>query len=281
MPWPPHSAFASSERTESDDDSASYDSPSPKRPSTSSNPGHHIKPSTPKRKRSLNKASLPTMGSRDSSRAATPSALGLSPTSQLVSPVTDADLHGVERDLSSVSRDSSPTPRRPRKPRPKSRGERKSTLSKEYVVESDDQAEPILTSPSKRVPKAGEEDEDVDLEATAVREEEGSDSVFESEEQYSEDDLPRYPATDPVKPPPPSTMPLVPLSQVSDLPEIPSRGRPTRQRRWKGADYEVFIRTQLTTKAEVDAFLASKWLSPEDIRRLEATGRECATLGDD
>lgn len=239
---------------------------------------------TPMRK-PVKVASPSTAAPSPNSRAVTPFVLPSSPgPSQPVSPDSERELRRVENNLLAVSRDSTPTPSQPRRPhnaqRPKW-GERKSALSKEFVQDSDDEDvdSAHANSKAKKVviaapPEANDEDSDVELETAAMRDEEGSESDYEDARDEEEEEIPAYPPTDPVKAPPTSSMPLVSLSQVSDLPDIPGRSRGTRQRRWKDADYETFLRSELTTKADVDAFLASRWLTHEDIRRLEATGRK-------
>lgn len=237
-----------SNRADDDDDSASLRSLSPP----------PVDAASPQLKGNVE----PFPGLSQTSRAVTPLALGTPCASQPPSPDTDAELGGIERNLMTVSRDSTPTstPKQPRKPPRTSYGERKSALSKEYVVDSEDEAAP--TSPLKRARGASRAQSE------------------QSEEEYSEDELPAYPATDPIKAPPPSTIPLVPMSQVSDLPEIPTKvkSRLPRNRKWNDDDYEVYLRTHLTSTSAVHNFLASKWLSAEDVRRLEATGREITTL---
>lgn len=276
---------ASSDSGVESDAASSTSTRSPKRESSAApSSDQDAEPVTPKRK--SRKAATPsTAVPSPNSGAVTPFALPSSPgPSQPVTPDSERELHRVESNLLNVSRDSTPTPGGPRPPRLSRRskwGERKSTLSKEFVQDSDDEDVNPSPAKSKKVviaptPKDADEDDETALEEAAMRDEEGSESDYQDPQELDSDEeqIPAYPPTDPVKPPPTSSMPLVPLSQVSDLPEIPERSRGMRQRRWKDADYETFLRSELTTKADMDAFLASRWLTNEDVRRLEATGRE-------
>lgn len=230
----------------------------------------------------------------------------LTPASQPVSP-SASEISGIESALA-PSRDATPPPR----PRKAKWGERKSALSKEYIDDSEDEVVP--TSPTRRIPASDQpegvdededadeaeeeyDDDDVALERAALEEEgdsgdesgargegesgiEGeSESGSEGESEVdaeSDDELPAYPPTEPIKPPP-STMPLVAMSQVSDLPDIPVREERKRQRRMNDTEYETFLRTKVTSEDAAQDVLASRWLSPDDIRRLEATGREFAS----
>lgn len=184
------------------------------------------------------------------------------PASQPVSP-SGSELSGIDHALA-ASRDATPPPR----PRKSKWGERKSALSREYIDDSDDDQE-APTSPSKRIPESGDENEAVALERAAIEAEEGD---SEDSEVYSDDEVPAYPPTEPAKGPP-STLPLVALSQVSDLPDIPFQAKRKRQRKMNDTEYEIFLRQQVTSEEEAQGLLASRWLSPDDIRRLEATGR--------
>ncbi|BEJ10714.1 hypothetical protein CspHIS471_0101360 [Cutaneotrichosporon sp. HIS471] len=235
---------------------------------------------------------VPTTPQRHEKRKRSSVTLGLgSP----VSPI-GSELSGIDNALA-PSRDATPPPRWH-----KSKwGERKSTLSKEYIDDSEEE-EGAPSSPPRQVLES--EDDDV-----MADDENGSEAEFEEElplypptdpinvppsepiklpprtmpldasedeggsdddEVYSEDELPAYPPTEPIKAPP-STMPLVAMSQLSDMSDMPQTKR-KRNRKITDTEYEIFLRQQVTSKTDAQGLLASRWLSPEDIRRLEAAG---------
>ncbi|GMK59658.1 hypothetical protein CspeluHIS016_0802640 [Cutaneotrichosporon spelunceum] len=232
-------------------------------------PGPHT-PKTPQRYGKRNRSRATTL---DLASSVSPSGFELSRIDNALAPSPDA----------------TPLPRRHQY---KSKwAERKSTLSNEFI---DDSSEEEADEPKVA---------DVRLERVALQEESGAGSEAESEQElppypptdpiklppstmppgafedevssedtetYSDDELPAYPPTEPIKPPP-CTMPLVAVSQVSDLPDIVQvKGK--RRHRMTDAEYEIFLRKQVASKEDAEELLSSRWLSPDDIRRLEATG---------
>ncbi|CAK9785238.1 hypothetical protein CC85DRAFT_302155 [Cutaneotrichosporon oleaginosum] len=255
---------------------------------------------SPERRRAL--ATPKEQGSRKRKRAHKAVPRALTPQtitgSQPASP-TVSELSGVELSLA---------PPRYLTPPPSTRkptwGERKSLLSKEYIDDSDEEGTPVSRSKGvqgdeeKEMGRAersgdyeeenqsgdpednGDADDDEVVESgdedlgLAVEEEEGVGLGEVSEIDASDDDLPAYTPTPNFKRSP-STKSLVALSQVSDLPKIPNfTAQATSRQRAKrdDAEYDIFLRTQVTSEEEAERALASRWLSPTGIRRLEATG---------